>query len=47
MRITDLRVFRTEGGHSNWTFVKIYTDNGLTGVGEASLERYRQGVRGS
>jgi galactonate dehydratase len=40
MRITDLRVLRTQGGHSNWTFVKIYTDSGLTGVGEASLERY-------
>ena len=44
MRITDLRVFRTEGGHSNWIFVKIYTDSGLTGVGEASLERYDEVV---
>ena len=39
MRITDLRVFQTQGGHANWTFVKVYTDSGLTGVGEASLER--------
>jgi len=39
MKITDLRVFQTQGGHANWTFVKLYTDGGLTGVGEASLER--------
>ena len=39
MKITDLRVFQTQGGHANWTFVKLYTDSGLTGVGEASLER--------
>jgi galactonate dehydratase len=40
MKITDLRVFWTEGVHSNWIFVKLYTDSGLTGVGEASLERF-------
>ncbi len=40
MKITDLRVFQTEGGHANWTFVKLYTDEGITGVGEASLERF-------
>ncbi len=44
MRITDLRVFPTQGGHANWTFVKIYTDSGLTGVGEASLERFNDVV---
>ena len=44
MKITDLRVFRTEGAHSNWTFVKLYTDSGLTGVGEASLERFDEVV---
>ena len=44
MKITDLRVFPTEGAHSNWTFVKLYTDSGLTGVGEASLERFDEAV---
>lgn len=44
MRITDLRVFQTQGGHANWTFVKLYTDSGLTGVGEASLERFDEVV---
>jgi galactonate dehydratase len=44
MKITDLRVFRTQGAHANWTFVKLYTDSGLTGVGEASLERFDEPV---
>jgi len=38
MKITDLKVLQAEGSHSNWTFVKIYTDEGVTGVGEATLE---------
>lgn len=44
MKITDLRVFHTQGAHSNWAFVKLYTDSGLTGVGEASLERFDEVV---
>ncbi len=47
MKITDLRVFRTRGAHSNWTFVKIYTDGGITGVGEISLERFEDAVVGA
>lgn len=44
MKITDVRAFQTQGGHANWTFVKVYTDSGLTGVGEASLERFDTAV---
>jgi len=40
VKITGLKIFRMQGGHGNWTFVKIYTDSGLTGVGEATIERY-------
>lgn len=40
VKITDLRVFQMQGAHANWTFVKLYTDKGITGVGEASLERF-------
>ncbi len=40
MKITDLKVFQTHGLHGNWTFVKLYTDSGLTGVGESSIERH-------
>ena len=40
MKITDLKVFHMAGGHANWIFVKLYTDVGLTGVGESSMERH-------
>ena len=40
MKITDLRVFHTSGGHANWIFVKLYTDEGITGVGESTMERH-------
>ena len=40
VKITDLKVFHMAGGHANWIFVKLYTDVGLTGVGESSMERH-------
>jgi galactonate dehydratase len=38
LKITDLRVYvtRPEGGISSWLFVEIDTDEGITGVGEAT-----------
>ncbi|WP_034044698.1 mandelate racemase/muconate lactonizing enzyme family protein [Wocania ichthyoenteri] len=36
MKITDVKVWLVEGVKYNWTFLKIYTDEGLTGVGEAT-----------
>ncbi|MFN8470916.1 MAG: mandelate racemase/muconate lactonizing enzyme family protein [Anaerolineae bacterium] len=36
MRITDVKVWLVEGVKYNWTLLKIYTDEGLTGVGEAT-----------
>jgi galactonate dehydratase len=38
MKISDLKVWTVEGDAWNWTFLKLYTDEGLTGVGEATLE---------
>src|SRR5512140_1205717 len=38
MKITDLRHWIVEGDAWNWTFLKLYTDEGLTGIGEATLE---------
>ncbi len=38
MRITDLKYWIVEGDAWNWTFLKLTTDEGLTGVGEATLE---------
>ena len=37
MKITDLKVLATSAsGRVNWTFVKVETDEGLAGYGEAS-----------
>ena len=47
MKITDLHVIRmgTPGqGGTNWTFVKIETDAGIYGLGEASLQYKDEGL---
>ena len=36
MKITDVRVWLVEGIKYNWTLLKVYTDEGFTGVGEAT-----------
>jgi len=36
MRITDLRTFVVGNPWKNWVFCKLYTDGGLTGLGEAT-----------
>ncbi|MFD2117595.1 mandelate racemase/muconate lactonizing enzyme family protein [Paenibacillus yanchengensis] len=36
MKITDVKVWLVEGVKYNWTMIKIYTDEGYTGVGEAT-----------
>ena len=38
MKVTDVRVFAVDCFRTNWMFVKVYTDEGVTGVGEATLE---------
>jgi galactonate dehydratase len=41
MKITDLKILRMSTptqAHTNWTFVKIETDAGIYGLGEASLQ---------
>lgn len=35
MKITDVKVWLVQGIKYNWTLLKIYTDEGYTGVGEA------------
>jgi galactonate dehydratase len=37
MKITSLRTFVVDGGSSNWVFVKVYTDEGLVGLGEGTI----------
>jgi len=36
MRIVDLKIFEVGNPWKNWVFVKLYTDEGLTGLGEAT-----------
>jgi galactonate dehydratase len=41
MKITDIKTLICHCYRTNWVFVKVYTDAGITGVGEATLE-YRE-----
>ena len=34
MKITDIKMFTEGNPWKNWVFVKMYTDDGITGVGE-------------
>ena len=36
MKISDLKVLVVGNPWKNWVFVKLYTDEGLTGLGEAT-----------
>ncbi|TCP30964.1 galactonate dehydratase [Scopulibacillus darangshiensis] len=36
MKITDVKAWLVEGVKYNWTLIKVYTDEGYTGVGEAT-----------
>jgi galactonate dehydratase len=45
MRIVQLETFLTHAGLRNYLFVKLRTDTGLTGVGEASLEWQERAVQ--
>jgi galactonate dehydratase len=38
LKITQLETFLTHAGARNYLFVRLRTDSGLTGIGEASLE---------
>jgi galactonate dehydratase len=38
MKITELRTFLVDAGRTSWVFVKLYTNDGHEGVGEATLE---------
>lgn len=38
MKVTDVKTFVVDCYRTNWVFVKVYTDEGIDGVGEATLE---------
>ena len=45
MKISDIRTYVTWGEPRNWVFVKVLTDAGLHGWGEATLEGKEETVR--
>lgn len=45
MRIIKLETFLANAGLRNYLFVRLQTDNGLTGIGEATLEWQEKTVR--
>ena len=36
MKITDIKTFVVGNPWKNWIFIKVYTDEGITGLGEAT-----------
>ncbi len=47
MKVTDVKTFVTDCFRTNWVFVKVYTDEGITGVGEATLEYKEKALVGA
>lgn len=47
MKATDIKTFAVDCFRTNWVFVKIYTDEGITGVGEATLEYKEKALFGA
>jgi len=46
VKITEVDVLNCDGGWAPWTFVKVQTDEGITGYGECSDWRSAQAVAG-
>ena len=47
MKITDIEAYIVDGGWRPWTFVKVETDEGVTGYGECSDSKLPHGVVGT
>ncbi len=47
MKITDIATYMVDFGVSNYIFVKVFTDEGIEGVGEATLEGKELSVLGA
>ena len=44
MKVTEVKTFLVHAVRQNWLFVKVTTDTGLTGWGEASVEAQENAV---
>ena len=47
MKITNIDTYIVDAGWRPWTFVKVETDEGITGYGECSDGKAPQGVVGT
>ena len=47
MKITDIRTFVVDCYRTNWVFVKVETDEGISGVGEGTLEYKEKALLGA
>jgi galactonate dehydratase len=47
MKVTDIKTFAVDCFRTNWVFVKVYTDEGIDGVGEATLEYKEKALVGA
>ena len=47
MKVIDIKPFAVDCFRTNWVFVKVYTDEGITGVGEATLEYKEKALLGA
>jgi galactonate dehydratase len=47
MKITDIKTYVMDCHRTNWVFIKIITDEGITGVGEATLEYKEKALLGA
>ena len=44
MKITDIKTHLVEAHRRNWVFIEVETDEGITGIGEATLEPFERTV---
>ena len=47
MKVTDIKTFAVDCFRTNWVFVKVETDEGISGVGEATLEYKEKALFGA
>ena len=47
MKVIDVKTFLVDCYRTNWVFVKVYTDEGIDGVGEATLEYKEKALVGA
>lgn len=47
MKITDFKTYAVYANYRNWIFVKVFTDEGVYGVGEATMEWNTNSVMGA